>query len=46
MMVRATSSERYVFPGKNAKNKIYFLLLLEDTQQFKFEVVITGHHYS
>jgi len=42
-MIRATSSERYVFPEKYAKFKLYSLSLLENKQRFKFRVVMTGH---
>jgi len=31
------------FLEKNAKNKICFLSLLEDKQQFMFGVVVAGH---
>jgi len=33
----------YVFPEKNARNKIFFISLLEDKQQFMFGVVMTGY---
>jgi hypothetical protein len=35
--------ETVCFPKKYAKIEIYILSLLEDKQQFKFWVVMTGH---
>jgi len=35
--------ERYVFPEKMQRINYVFLSLLEDKQQSKFGVVITGH---